>query len=172
MVVYELTEHTPAVLGKEVPKWAKPVLLMRDGVSYSASNIRSLKPNDKVYVFSYNDTRQKMLDVLYGGGETPNAAEVLGDFPMASETTFGDLEKMYGIKIDERVRHENILDLMRRGGEDFEVGDRLSLNGIDIVVRAVEECCPTELGLDIDPDRKHAFETNKRLIQKIIHKKF
>ena len=172
LVVYELTEHTPAVLGKEVPKWAKPVLLMRDGVSYSASNIRSLKPNDKVYVFSYNDTRQKMLDVLYGGGETPDAAEVLGDFPIASETTFGDLEKMYGIKIDERIRHENILDLMRRGGEDFEVGDRLSLNGIDIVVRSVEECCPTELGLDIDPDRKHTFETHKRLIQKIIHKRF
>lgn len=171
LVMYELTQNTPAVLGKDIPKWAKPVLLMRDGVSYSASNIRSLKANDKVYVFSYSDTRQKMLDVLYGGGEMKDMAEVLGDFPIAPQTTFGDLEKMYGIKIDARIRQDNILEMMRQGGEDFEVGDRLSLNGIDIVVRAVEECCPTELGLDIDPNRKRIFETRKRLIQKIINKK-
>ena len=113
-----------------------------------------------------------MLDILYGGGQTPDAAEVLGDFPLAPQTTFSDLEKMYGIKTDDRVRDENILDLMRRGGEDFEIGDRLSLNGIDIVVRAVEECCPTELGLDIDPSREHSFATRKRLIQKVIRKMF
>ena len=172
LIVYELTEQTPAVLGKDVPKWAKSVLLIRDGVSYSASNIRILKPHDKVYVFSYTDARQKMLDVLYGGGQAPEAADVLGDFPMAPQTTFGDLEKMYGIVIDDNIRHDNILEVMRQGGEDFEIGDRLSLNGIDIVVRAVEDCCPTELGLDIDPDREHAFATRKRLIQKIIRKRF
>ena len=91
---------------------------------------------------------------------------------MAPQTTFGDLEKMYGIVIDDNIRHENILEVMRQGGEDFEVGDRLSLNGIDIVVRAVEDCCPIELGLDIDPDRKHTFVTRKRLIKKIIRKRF
>ena len=171
LIVYELTEDTPAVLGREVPKWAKPVLLIRDGVSYSASNIRTLKPHDRVYVFSYTDARQKMLDVLYGGGQAPEAAEVLGDFPMAPQTTFGDLEKMYGVAIDDNIRHENILEVMRQGGEDFEVGDRLSLNGIDIVVRAVEDCCPIELGLDIDPDREHVFETRKRLINKTIRKR-
>ncbi|MBR5130857.1 MAG: potassium/proton antiporter [Alphaproteobacteria bacterium] len=171
LIVYELTEKTPAVLGKNIPRWAKPVLLIRDGVSYSASNIRILKPNDKVYVFSYTDVRRRMLDDLYGGGQTPDAEDVLGDFPIAPQTSFGDLEKMYGIIIEDNIRHKNILDVMRHAGEDFEIGDRLSLSGIDIVVRAVEDCCPTELGLDIDPNREHAFTPRKRLIKKIIDKK-
>ncbi len=171
LIAYELTDETPVVLGREIPKWAKPVLLIRDGITYTASNIRSLKPNDKVYVFSYTDTRRHMLDTLYGGGQMPEADEILGDFPIETTTTFGDLERMYGITIDSSVKNECILDVMRKGGEDFEVGDRLSLNGIDIVVRAVEDCCPTELGLDIDPDRAHAFTTRKRLLQKIINKK-
>lgn len=171
LISYELTENTPAVKGEEIPKWAKPVLLTRDGITYTASNIRKLKADDRVYVFSYTDTRRKMLDTLYGGGETEVAAEVLGDFPISPETRFGDLEKMYGVTIDPSIKQETILNLMCRGGEDFEVGDRLSLNGIDIVVRAVEECQPIELGLDIDPTRLHSISTRKQLIQKVIKKR-
>ena len=171
LIAYELTENTPAIKGEEIPKWAKPVLLTRDGITYTASNIRKLKPNDRIYVFSYTDTRRQMLDTLYGGGETDVAAEVLGDFPISPATKFGDLEKMYGITIDPSIKQEIILDVMCQGGEDFEVGDRLSLNGIDIVVRAVKDCTPTQLGLDIDPSRDHLVATRTRLIQKIIKKK-
>ncbi|MBR4927163.1 MAG: potassium/proton antiporter [Alphaproteobacteria bacterium] len=166
LIVYELSETTPAVLGEEIPKWARPVLVIRDGISYAISNVRKLKSADKVYVFSYTDARQKMLDTLYGGGQVKTATDVLGDFPITETTTFGDLEKIYGISISPSLQSTVILEFLRSGDDDFEVGDRLSLTGLDIVVRAVENCMPTALGLDIDPDRAHAVHTKISMIQK------
>lgn len=171
LIAYELREQTPAVLGEEIPSWAKPVLITRGGISYTAAHMRKLQAGDRVYVFSYSDTRQPFLDTLYGGGQTAVAADVLGDFPIAPTTTFGDLDKMYGIDINPALHDTNILNLMAEQYDDFEVGDRLSLNGIDIVVRAVENCRPTDIGLDIDPGRRHAFTTRTRSIREKISQK-
>lgn len=155
LISYELSAHTPAVLGEEIPTWAKPVLITRGGLSYTAAHMRQLQAGDRVYVFSYSDTRQHVLDTLYGGGQTAEAADILGNFPIGASTTFGDLEKMYGIKINPILKDKIILDLMTQEYDDFEIGDRLSLGGIDIVVRAVEQCRPTAIGLDIDPEHHH-----------------
>lgn len=157
LIAYELSEKTPVVLGESIPKWARPTLVIRNGISYTPSSIRQLKAGDSVYVFSYSDTRKPLLDHLYGGGEVENTNEVLGDFPIAPSTTFGELEKMYGLAIDPSLKNTTIAALLKQEFDDFEVGDRLSFGSVDLVVRSVENAEPVSIGLDIDPDRQRSF---------------
>lgn len=171
LIAYELNEATPAVLGEEIPKWAKPTLIIRNGISYTPTNIHRLKAKDKVYVFAYSDARRPMLDSLYGGGHIEDSTGLLGDFPIAPTTTFGELEKMYGIAIEPRLNPITIADLLQQEFDDFEVGDRLSLDTIELVVRAVNQGVPTSIGLDIDPTRGRSFYARTKAMKLINRKK-
>lgn len=167
LITYDLHETTPAVLGQEIPKWATPTLIIRNGLAYTPTNIHKLKSGDKIYVFAYSDSRQPLLDSLYGGGQIEDTTGLLGDFPIAPTTTFGELEKMYGIHIKPRLKEMTIEALLRQEFDDFEVGDRLSLDTIELVVRAVENGAPSSIGLDIDPTRQRSFYARTRAMKLI-----
>lgn len=167
LITYDLRDTTPAVLGQEIPKWAMPTLIIRNGLAYTPTNIHKLKAGDKIYVFAYSDSRQPLLDSLYGGGQIEDTTGLFGDFPIAPTTTFGELEKMYGIKIEPRLKNITIATLLTQEFDDFEVGDRLSLDTIELVVRAVENGAPTGIGLDIDPTRGRSFYARTRAMKHI-----
>lgn len=171
LIAYELHADTPAVKGEEIPKWARPNLIIRGGISYTPTSIRQFKEGDSVYVFSSSETREPLLDYLYGGGNMEGAEEVLGDFPIAPTTTFGELERMYGTPFDARLKDMTIADLLKQEFNDFEVGDRLALGPIELVVRKVENCEPVSIGLDIEPDRQRSFYAHTKAM-KMINRKY
>ena len=165
LVMYEMSDTTPAVCGGKIPKWAKPTLVIRNGVSYpSGARLRQLKKGDKVYLFVSSELQRPVLDHLFGGG---NVAEkgTYGDFPIAPTTTFAELEWMYGLNIDKGIRDYSIAELFEQEFDGIEVGDRLSLGAVELVVHNLENGVLSEVGIDIDPGfkaQKSFFKRFKR----------
>jgi cell volume regulation protein A len=155
LIMYQLDDQTPVVLGEKIPRWAKPTLVLRNGVSYPAgTGLRQLKSGDKVYVFLSSELQRPALDKLYG---RPNSDEVLsqGDFPLSADITFSELEHLYGISVNKGIRSTSISDLFHQEFADVEIGDRLVLDAIELVVHTIEDgrvCC---VGIDFDPKGKH-----------------
>lgn len=161
LILYQLTDTSPAVQGTKIPRWAEPSLVVREGIAYFAGGVlKRLKSGDKVYVFLPSNSRRDTLDRLYGDGENATAEEtrdIFGDFPIEPTTTFGELSALYGIKVPEQICNTGIADFMTHELTDIEIGDRLSLDTVELVVRALEDGVPTEIGLDIDPNRARSF---------------
>lgn len=158
LMMYELTDQSPVVLGKRLPKWARPTLVIRDGVNFDA--VRKFKAGDKVYVLSSSDRRQQLLDQLFGGGTIEANLELLGDFPIPANTTFGELEILYGVSVSSALKKQNVGTLLTQENSDLEIGDRLNLSTIDLVVREMDENgVPTVVGVDIDPSRHRKLYT-------------
>lgn len=159
LIMYELTNNTPAVLGESIPQWARPTLIIRNGVSYpSGTRLKALKAGDKIYVFVSSELQRPVLDHLFGGGVV-GAKEPSTDFPIAPSTTFGELEWMYGLNVDKGIREYSIADLFQQEFADVAVGDRLRLDTTELVVHGIENGVLTAISIDIDPNarRKHSF---------------
>ena len=153
LVTYKLSENTPAVHGKPIPKWAMPIIVKREGISYNAYNIKSLKPDDRVYLFASSEKKIQFLDSLYGGGLTLNS-EDFGDFTLKPDTPLKELVLLYGIKIDKRMQDKTICDVLNQNFADIEVGDRFRLDAVELIVRKMDGCSVEEIGLDLEPSEK------------------
>ena len=153
LVTYKLSENTPAVHGKPIPKWAMPIIVKREGISYNAYNIKSLKPDDRVYLFASSEKKIQFLDSLYGGGLTLNS-EDFGDFTLKPDTPLKELVLLYGIKIDKRMQDKTICDVLNQNFADIEVGDRFRLDAVELIVRKMDGNSVEEIGLDLEPSEK------------------
>jgi len=169
LILYQLTDKSPVVLGEKIPRWAVPSLVVRDGVAYfSGSTLRRLQNGDKVYVFLPIGSRRGILDHLYGAGEDASMLEsqdIFGDFPIAPTTKFSELAVLYGIKVPHHIQALSVAEFMMGEFADLEVGDRLSLDKVELVVRAMENGVLTGIGLDIDPTRQRSFYARTREIK-------
>lgn len=154
LMMYELCETSPVILGQSIPRWAQPVLLIRNHVIYQTTKVSEFRPGDKVYVFVPSEHRLPLLDQLYGNDKAKDALGVFGDFPISPSTTFDELQKMYGIQVDLRLLEFTVADLIQKEFPDMDVGDRLSLDSIELVVRSIKNGEPTSIGIDIDPSRR------------------
>ncbi len=167
LLMYELNDQSPVVLGKRVPKWARPTLVVRDGVNFD--DVRKFKVGDKVYVLSSSDKREKLLDQLFGGGTIEENLELLGDFPIPAETKFGDLQDVYGVHVAEPIKKQSVGDFLSQEIQDLEIGDRLNLDMIDLVVREIDENgVPSIIGVDIDPSRHRKLYTRTLSVDKCL----
>ncbi len=153
LVSYKLSENTPAVQGKPIPKWATPIIVRRDGISYNAYNIKSLQPNDRVYLFASSEKKIQFLDSLYGGGLSLNSDD-FGDFTLTPETLLKDLMLLYGVKINKKIQDKTICDVLKQNFADIEIGDRFRLDTIELIIRKMNGCTVEEIGLDLEPSDK------------------
>ena len=169
LILYQLTDSSPVVRGETIPRWAIPSLVVRKGVAYfSGGVLRRLQPEDKVYVFLPSGNRRGILDHLYGAGtdgDVLNARDIFGDFPISPTATFGELANLYGIRVPEHMRAVTIADFMHTEFSDIEIGDRLSLDTVELVVRSLDNGMLTGVGLDIDPTRQRSFYAHTRGIK-------
>ena len=163
LVMYQLDEQTPVIQGEKIPRWAKPTLVIRNGVSYPmGTGLRQLKSGDKVYVFISSESQRPVLDKLFGR-INPDDKNDFGDFPIDPKTTFEELEKIYGIKVNRGIHSFSIADLFQKEFSDIEIGDRLILDSVELVVHSIEEGQVTEVGIDIDPNRHRRPKIKKIL---------
>ena len=58
-----------------------------------------------------------------------------------------------------KLKHLFLFDLIVQEFEDVEVGDRFSFKTIELVVRALKDGVPTDIGIDIDPSRRRSLYT-------------
>lgn len=169
LILYQLTDKSPAVQGEKIPRWAEPSLVVRKGIAYFSGNVlKRLKEGDKVYVFLPSNSRRSILDHLYGAGDEDQSGSlqnIFGDFPIDPKTTFAELANLYGISVPEGIREMTISDFVKTELNDVEIGDRLSLGAMELVVRQMDNGEVTGVGLDIDPTRRRSVYTKTKDVQ-------
>lgn len=153
LVGYRIHPDSAIAKGERVPRWARPVLILRGGKALTIHNAGALRPNDQVYLFAA--PRQiDLLDKVYAGPSDAPDPQFYGDFPLSAGTTLGDVTMQYGISLDggPEIRLGDLLTEEFNGRP--EVGDRLPLGPVELVVRALGDGGGvTEVGIILEPGR-------------------
>lgn len=152
LVAYRLAADSPLIAERRMPRWVRPALVVRDGRSIRSMRAERLRAGDVIYVF-VRPHRIPLLDRLVASPRAPDRSdrEFFGDFAVDLDVPVADLADFYGgeVHADKRglsVRHF----LEREFGEAMEVGDRIGLGAIELIVREVDgQQRVTEAGLAV-----------------------
>jgi len=154
LVAYRLAADSPLIAERRMPRWVRPALVVRDGRSLRSMRVERLRAGDVIYVF-VRPHRIPLLDRLVASPRAPDKSdrEFFGDFAVDLDVPVADLADFYGgeVHADKRglsVRHF----LEREFGDAVEVGDRIGLGAIELIVREVDERQRVvEAGLAVTP---------------------
>jgi potassium/hydrogen antiporter len=91
-----------------------------------------------------------LVDRIFRPRKDAFAVPVETEFPLRGDTTVAELDEFYGIRLDEppaATLHDVLAGRLRDG---LDVGSRLRLQGVDLVVRAMYEGAVDRVGLVIN----------------------
>ncbi len=140
LVAYRVHPKSRVARGDRVPRWSRPSLILRGGLSLRPQAAGRLQADDHVYILT--PSRQvPVLDALFAGpAEGAHDPTLFGDFLLDPQTKLSDLEAIYGVKRAGRESSQTIGAYMKeRLGEDIEPADRVSYGEMDFVVRTIDE---------------------------------
>lgn len=151
LVVYHITDGSPVAKGHRLPRWARPSLVVRDGRSFSVHLAGRLQPDDYVYIFT-SAVFIPLLDRLFASrsalGEADHA--FYGDLAIEPKASLAALAESYGIAVPGEGDATVGSFLLHQFDGRVEVGDRLVLGPVDLIVRAVDEHgAVSEVGLSL-----------------------
>lgn len=152
MVGYQVTPHCPILFRDSIPKWVKPVFVVRDAVILEPQQAGLLKPGDYGYFLAATE-RVPELDGLFASTEAGKARPSLGEFPLRGETDLAVLVSMYGLAVgpaDAALTVAEIFDA--RFEHEPTVGDTLDFGPATLIVRAVDDGRVTRAGLRIEDE--------------------
>lgn len=139
LVSYRIHPESAVARGERVPRWARPILVVRDNRAYSAHDAKQLRPGDHAYLFA-SPRQAEVLDKIYAAPIEPDDPDVFGDFGMVPETTLAELAHHYGAEARDAAAEASIGALLMKEFHDQPaVGDRMSLGPVEIVVRALKD---------------------------------
>ena len=154
LIVYHVVEESPVARGERIPRWARPSLVIRDGQSMRPQYAGRIEAGDHVYLFAA-PRNIRLLDRLFASPATveENDKDFFGEFVIDSTHTIGELAAAYGVTppADPTVTIGSYM-LARLGG-GAEVGDRVSMDFVELIVRATDdEGAITGAGLALAPE--------------------
>lgn len=149
--LYHVEENSGLVKGLSLPTWVHPVLIIRSGISYLPGKIKHFKSGDEVYIFVPSDKKSEEVDAYFSDNPELKHYNILGDFPLSCTTTFHDLHVLYGLKVPPQLQRKKVATFIEEEFDTIQIGDRLSLEELEIIVRDIQDGKITALGVDIDP---------------------
>lgn len=153
LVVYHITDGSPVARGHRLPRWARPSLVVRAGRSYRLHHAGRLRTDDYVYIFT-SPTFIPLLDRLFASrGTLPEADQAFyGALSIAPEAPLEAFARSYGITVASQEQGETVAGFLRRQFDGrLEIGDRLVVGPVDLIVRNVDDAgLATEIGLSLD----------------------
>ncbi|WP_425409175.1 potassium/proton antiporter [Hyphococcus sp.] len=155
LIGYRIHPESTIAKGERVPRWARPVLILRNGRPYTIHNASGLQAEDRAYLFS-SPRQTTLLDDIYAKPHESSSAEQHGDFQLDGSTSLNAFLHQYGLPYFASDKALSIADYLARelGGEPV-IGDRVNIGPIDIVVNALDDEGQASLvGLIIDPATK------------------
>lgn len=165
MVGYLVTPHCPILFRDSIPKWVKPVFVVRDSAILDPAQAGLLKPGDYGYFLAATE-RVPELDGLFASTEAGKARPSLGEFPLRGETDLAVLVAMYGLPVAPADAGLTVADIF---GARFEhepaVGDTLDFGPATLIVRAVDDGRVTRAGLRIEDEGDDGEEPAIPLVQ-------
>ncbi|MEO4043153.1 potassium/proton antiporter [Hoeflea sp. CAU 1731] len=151
LVGYRIHPDSTIGKGSRVPRWARPLLIQRDGQAHSVHAAGPLQPNDRVYLFA-TPRQVRLLDAVYARPADMTDPEIYGHFALKAGATVSEIEHEYGITLGASPDRA-IGELIMHEFQDHPVpGDRLTLGPVDLVVRSLSERGEVEeVGLVLSP---------------------
>jgi len=153
LVVYRITEDSPVARGHRLPRWALPSLVVRDGRSFRLHRAGRLRPDDYVYIFT-SPTFIPLLDRLFASRAALPEADLAfyGALAIEPGAPLEAFARSYGITVASPDKDETVADfLCRQFDGRLEIGDRLAVGPVDLIVRNVDNAGgATEIGLSLD----------------------
>lgn len=154
LVAYELHPESAVARGRPLPRWARPLLSRRgEEVRYFP---RALQAGDRVYLLT-TPSRLPLFDKLFGRmkDEGEMEASLYGDFVIGPEVPVTALRETYDAALVGLDENMTIGEMFRREfRSDLEVGDRLHLGSIDLIVRDIRDGRIASVGIALDPGTK------------------
>ncbi len=175
LVAYRVVPGSPVVSGERIPRWARPSLVIRDGQSIRHQFAGKLRPGDRVYIFTA-PRYLRLLDRLFASPAklTEDDKDYFGEFVVNCRHTIGELAENYSIPIVPFDPRQTIDEVIRsRLGGAVEIGDRVGLGDIELVIRQVDDAGNIEsVGLVVQPvspkpERIWVFLNARKLIARL-----
>ncbi|NDV85882.1 potassium/proton antiporter [Aurantimonas aggregata] len=155
LLSYRVVADSPVARGERVPRWARPSLVVRDGISMRYQYAGRLRAGDYVYLF-ISPRYPRLLDRLFASPAPVGAddAEFFGEFSVDPSSPASGLATAYGVKLSDEDRNVTISDMMiRRLGGRAEYGDRVSVRPIELIVRETGlDGAVVAAGLSLEPE--------------------
>lgn len=154
LVGYRIHPESAVARGDRVPRWARPVLILRAGRALTVHNAGALQPKDQVYLFA-TPRQVPLLDRVYAGPAEADEKGFFGDFTLLGDTTLADLAAQYGIVVagDPETRIGDLLSREFHGRP--EVGDRMLVGELELVVRTLGDGgAVAEVGIVLEPEAR------------------
>ena len=159
LVVYRVVEGSPVIRGKRLPRWARPSLVVRDGLSMRLHQAGRLQPGDYVYLF-IAPRHVPLLDRLFASPALLDAddRQFFGVFQVEPGQPMANLATLYELAIEDADGKETIGDYMhRRLGAPPEIGDRVTCGNVELIVRDLTETggiAGVGISLEADPSQR------------------
>lgn len=159
LVVYKVADGSPVTRGARLPRWARPSLIVRDGQTMKFQHAGPLRVGDNVYVF-IAPRFVRLLDRLFAGPTQVESddRDFFGMFDLDPTQSISALTATYGFTLPEGAAGASIAEFISsQVGGRAEVGDRVALGRVELVVRQVDDAGNTvAAGLAIaEEDRSH-----------------
>ena len=156
LIVYRIADESPVAKGERIPRWARPSLIVRDGCSIRQHDAGRLRAGDYVYIFA-QARRMPLLDRLFARPAALDRAdrEFFGEFTIDPDIRMDELADVYGFATTaEEATSTAGQFLSRRMQGTPEVGDRVGIGMVELIVRDItEEGLVTGVGLAVEPQR-------------------
>jgi len=170
LVVYRVADGSPVARGARLPRWARPSLIIRDGQSMKYQQVRQLRPSDNVYVFSPPQL-VRLLDRLFAGptAVAPDDRDFFGVFDVDPSQSIHTLAGHYGLTLPENMTDVTIQEFIAsRVGGQAELGDRVALDTVELVVREVDDQGKTSAAGLAFVDEERSREPLSRIGAKLV----
>ncbi|MHB2166280.1 potassium/proton antiporter [Alsobacter sp. R-9] len=139
LVGYPLVDPSPATRHRALPRWVKPVLVIRNESILEPAEAGPLKEGDYGY-FLAPTQRLARLDRFFAVDGTIPAPDAVPEFPFDAGLSAGAVADLYGLEIDAEERGMSIADLFadRLDGAPQE-GDRLDFGDAILIAHDVAD---------------------------------
>lgn len=173
VVAYRVTGDSAVGRGRRIPRWARPSMIVRDGRSIRYEVAGPLREGDRVYIVTATE-HVRLLDQLFARPvENADSAALFGDFVLPPGARMADLAAVYGFVVSGEKSGRTVGELLVAAfGGDLEVGDRIAVGPVDLIVRRLnEQHAIEEVGLALEqrePPRKLPLFQNRREITQFV----
>ena len=154
LVAYRVAPDSPVARGERIPRWARPSLVIRDGRSMRYQYAGKLRPGDQLYLFA-PPRFLRLLDRLFARPAPLDSSDTdfFGAFIVTPEKGLRELGEVYEVPVDDQDADSSIADyILKRVGGHADVGDRVALGDIELIVRDVDEGGAIKsVGLSVEP---------------------
>jgi cell volume regulation protein A len=154
LVAYRVAPDSPVARGERIPRWARPSLVIRDGRSMRYQYAGKLRPGDQLYLFAA-PRFLRLLDRLFASPAPLDSSDTdfFGAFTVTPERSLRELRDVYEVPVDDQDADGSIADyILKRVGGHADIGDRVALGDIELIVRDVDEAGAIKsVGLSIEP---------------------